>query len=254
MSVFARRHTSGPEHGGIFFRLFFLMFLVFLLCVLYVVRHPLLRIAGNFWVVDETPANSDAIVVLGDDNYRGDRAARAAEMFKSHWAPRVIASGPYLRPYASIPQLEAHDLANDGVPASAIVVFAHHAQNTKDEALALSSLVAAHGWRRILLVTSNYHTRRSEYIFERTLPTGDSLTVVAAPDFEYDPDNWWNTRQGQKLFFHEAIGMLLTVWELRNRRVQTVGSSWIPHLPSMIVAGLWHRVSLLRLQPRSRVL
>lgn len=238
MSFFSGRHPSGPERGGIFLRLFSLMFLLFLLCFLYVARHPLLRMAGNFWVVEETPGPSDAIVVLGDDNYRGDRAARAAEMFKFHWAPRVIASGPYLRSYASIPQLEAHDLANDGVPASAIVLFAHHAENTKDEALALSAFLAAHDWRRILLVTSNYHTRRSEYIFKRTLAAGDSLTIVGAPDFEYDPDNWWHTRQGQKLFFHETVGMVLTMWELRNARVRTVASSWIPHLPWRIVAGL----------------
>jgi uncharacterized SAM-binding protein YcdF (DUF218 family) len=239
MSIFSgRRRPNGPEHGGIFFRMFVLMFLAFLLCLLYVVRHPLLRLAGNFWVVDEAPVASDAIVVLGDDNYHGDRAACAAQMFKSHWAPRVIASGPYLRSYASIPQLEAYDLAGDGVPANAIIPFAHHAQNTREEASALGPFIAVHGWKRILLVTSNYHTRRSEYIFERTLPAGTLLTVVAAPDFEYDPDAWWRTRQGRKLFFHEMVGMALAMWELRNSGVRTVPSGWLSHLPSVIVADL----------------
>jgi len=232
MSGVSGRHPSGAEHGGIFFRLFFWMFLIFLLCVLYIVRHPILRMAGEFWVVNETPIDSDAIVILGDDNYQGDRAACAAQLFKSHFAPRVIASGPYLRPYASIPQLEAHDLASDGVPASAIVSFPHHADNTHEEAMALSPFLAAHGWKRILLVTSNYHTRRSEYIFERTLPAGSILTVVAAPDFEYDPNHWWGTRLGVKRFFHESVGMVLSIWELRNARVRTAESGWALRFPS----------------------
>lgn len=232
MSRRSGRHPSGPEHGGIFFRLFLLMFLVFLLSVLYVVRHPLLRFAGEFWVVNEAPLDSDAIIILGDDNYQGDRAARAAQLFKSHFAPRVIASGPYLRPYASIPQLEARDLASDGVPENAIVPFAHHADNTREEAMALSPFLAAHGWKRILLVTSNYHTRRSEYIFERTLPAGTVLRVVAAPDFEYDPNHWWETRLGAKRFFHESVGMVLSVWELRNAHVRTVEPGWALRFPS----------------------
>ena len=113
-------------------------------------RHPAARLAGSFWIVNETPAASDAIVILGDDNYGGDRATRAAEIFKAGMAPRVVASGRYLRPYASIAELEQHDLTDRGVPATAIVRFDQHAENTKDEAVALAQLISARGWKRIL--------------------------------------------------------------------------------------------------------
>ncbi len=96
-----------------------------MLCVLYLARHPLLRLAGSFWIVDEEPQNSDAIVILGDDNLNADRAARAAELFKSGLAPRVIASGRFLRPYASIAELEQHDLTDRGVPPAAVVRLTH---------------------------------------------------------------------------------------------------------------------------------
>jgi uncharacterized SAM-binding protein YcdF (DUF218 family) len=231
-----------PRHrqrGGIFLRLLFLLFFLFVLFVLYLARHPLLRLAGGFWVVDDSPAASDAIVILGDDNYNGDRAARAAELLKAGWAPRIVASGRYLRPYASIAELEEHDLIGRGVPASAIVRLAHRAENTREEAVVVNQLVSSRGWKRILLVTSNYHTRRSLYICERTFPPGTLLRVVPARDPEYDPDNWWRTRQGVKIFAHEFLGMLVALWEMRHSDVQTSHSASIPDSPAP-VGGLYH--------------
>ena len=55
------------QRGGIFFRLIF--YFHFGSCaVLYLARVPLLRLAGEFWVVDEPPETSDVIVVLSGDN------------------------------------------------------------------------------------------------------------------------------------------------------------------------------------------
>lgn len=216
-----------PQRGGIFFRFVFLLCFLCLLFVLYLVRHPLLRLAGGFWIVDETPVPADAVVMLSDDNFNADRAARAAQLYKAGWAPRVVASGRYLRPYASIAELEEHDLADRGVPMAAIVRFAHHAENTKDEAAALAQLISSRGWKRILLVTSNYHTRRSRYLAEREFPPGTVLRVVAAPDSNYDPHSWWHTRNGLKIFSHECVGMLVSIWEMRHNDVQTSESGLV---------------------------
>jgi uncharacterized SAM-binding protein YcdF (DUF218 family) len=213
------------QSGGIFFRLIFYLCLIALLFVAYLVRHPLLRLAGGFWVVDESPQPSDAIVMLSDDNYNGDRATRAAELFKAGWAPRVIASGRYLRPYAGIVELETHDLEAHGVPENAVVPFAHHATDTREECIAIGQLISSRGWKRILLVTSNYHTRRSEYICSRAFPQGTALRVVAAPDSEYNPDNWWESRESLRIFFHEAVGLPVAMWEMRHNDVQTVALS-----------------------------
>ena len=149
-----------------------------------------------------------------------DRAARAAELFKAGWAPRIVASGRYLRPYAGIAELMEHDLTDCGVPKSAVVQFAHRAADTREEAAALAPFLAQHGWKKILLVTSTYHTRRSRFIFERTLPAGFELRVIPAQDVEYDPDSWWRTRQGLKIFLHESLGMAAALWEMRHSDVQ----------------------------------
>jgi uncharacterized SAM-binding protein YcdF (DUF218 family) len=211
------------ERGGIIFRFLFILFLAGLIFAVYLARHPLLRIAGSFWIVDETPENSDAIVMLGDDNYNADRATRAAELFKAGMAPRIVASGRYLRPYASIAELEQHDLTDRGVPAAAVVRLPHRATDTREEALAISQLLSSRGWKRIILVTSNYHTRRSLYICGRVFPAGTILRVVAARDSDYNPDQWWQTSEGVKIFAHEFLGMPEAMWDLRHDSVQTSG-------------------------------
>jgi uncharacterized SAM-binding protein YcdF (DUF218 family) len=210
-----------PQRGGIIFKLLFLIFVVVVVAILYLVRVPLLRFAGEFWIVDDAPESSDVIIVLSGDNYDAVRAARAAALFRAGMAPHVVATGRSLRSYATTTDLMKRDLADHGVPATAIIPLTHRADNTRDEAVAVSEFVASHHWKKILLVTSNYHTRRSEYIYERTMPPGTQLRVISAPDIEYDPQSWWRTREGLKIFFHEAGGYIAALWEMRHSDVRT---------------------------------
>lgn len=204
------------EQGGIFFRLIFLLFLFGFFALLYAARHPLLRFAGEYWVVDEPSAQSDALIVLGDDNYAADRAFHAAELYREGVAPVAVASGRMLRKDFSIADVMGHDLESFGVPAKSIVKLTHRAQNTREEAAEVARLIQSRGWKRVVVVTSNYHARRARFIFERTLPSSVSLRVSGARDSEFDPSRWWETRQGQKLFFSELAGYLVARWELRN--------------------------------------
>jgi len=189
----------------------------------YLLRQPLLRAAGEWFIVDELPQPSDAIVVLGDDNYPADRATRAAELYKERWAPRVIASGRYLRPYASLADLERRDLIERGVPAEAIVHFANSGANTREEAYAVRGLLRQKGWRRVLLVTSNYHTRRARYIYRRVLDPGMEGRMVAARDSGFDPAAWWESRSGLKIFFRECVATLVAFVEMRRKPPADLG-------------------------------
>ncbi|HEV2205557.1 MAG TPA: YdcF family protein [Candidatus Acidoferrales bacterium] len=195
----------------------FIAFLFFL----FLIRHPLMRLAGHAIVVDDSPRASDAIVMLGDDNYTADRAHRAAELIHDGWAPRVVASGRYLRPYMSVSQLEKRDLIADGVPGSAVILLPQHARDTREECTVIGRFLGQRGWKHVLLVTSNYHTRRADYICSRLMPHGTEMYVVAAKDSDYNPNHWWQTRQGAKLFFHEFTGLIVSAWEMRHNSVQT---------------------------------
>lgn len=212
------------QHGGIISTLLTLLMLMAVLGVVYLLRHPLLRAAGSFLVVDEAPQPSDAILLLSDDNYYADRATRAAGLYHGHWAPRIVASGRRLRPYAGIAELMQRDLVERGVPADAVIRFPQSADNTREEAQSLRGLVLERGWHRILLVTSNCHTRRARYIYHRVFPPSVEVRVISARDAYYDPDHWWETRRGVKLFFMEAVGFAVAVGELRHAEASVGGT------------------------------
>jgi len=205
------------QHGGIFFRLLLLLFFIGVLAVLFLARHPLMELAGRSWVVDEPAGPSDALIVLGDDNYAADRAFRAAELYRAGGAPVVVASGRMLRANVSLADVMEHDLESFGVPSTAIVKLPQRARNTREEAFDVAHLIENRGWKRITVVTSNYHARRARFIYERVFPPAVTLRVSGARDFEFDPAHWWQTRQGQKLFVTELLGYVVARWELRRR-------------------------------------
>lgn len=205
------------QAGGIFFKLLFLIFVFGFLAVVYFARHPLLRFAGEFWVIDEPSAPSDALIVLGDDNYTGDRAFHAAKLYREGVAPVVVASGRMLRKDVGLADVIEHDVQSFGVPDTAIIGLPHRAENTREEAEEVARLVRIRGWKRILVVTSSYHARRARFIYSRILPANITLRVAGARDSDFDPTRWWETRQGQKLFFTELAGYLVAAWELRSR-------------------------------------
>lgn len=213
---------ADSQRGGIFFRLLFFIFFLALLGVLYLVRHPILRLAGGLLIVDDEPRASDVIVVLGDD-YDSDAAARAAELFKAGWAPRVVASGRYLRPYATEAELEQHDLSDRGVPPAAIVRYPIRAAGMREEARGLATFLGQHGWKKVLVVTANYRTRRVRYVLERSLPEGSEVRLVAARDPDYDPNEWWKHRASLNNFFRESVGFFGSVWEAHRGELQGLG-------------------------------
>ena len=204
------------DRGGIFFRLLFILFFIGFLFLLFVVRHPLMRFAGQFWVLDEPVSQSDALIVLGDDNYAGDRSFHAAELYREGVAPIVVASGRLLRRNTGMAEIMQHDLESFGVPTASIVPLSSRAENTREEAGEVAKLIRARGWKRVMIVTSNYHTRRTHFIYGRVLPSNVTFRVSSARDSEFDPAHWWLTRQGQKLFFTEIVGYVVAWWELRS--------------------------------------
>lgn len=202
------------QRGGIITTLISLLFLVLLVAGIYLARHPLLRFAGEELIVEDPLEKSDAIIILSDDNFYADRATRAAELFRQGLAPVVVASGIKLRPYAGISELMTHDLVERGVPKDRIIPFPQDADNTKDEAQALLKFVQGKNWKTVMVVTSNYHTRRARYIFGRIFGTGITVRMASARDGDFDPSNWWEHRKAVKRFTHEVAGYAVARWEL----------------------------------------
>jgi uncharacterized SAM-binding protein YcdF (DUF218 family) len=214
----SNRQLTGKQAGGILVNLVVLLALAAFFLVLYLARHPLMRFAGETWVVDEPAPHADAILVLGDDNFYADRATHAGDLFRHGAAPLIVASGRRLRPNAGIVELMEHDLTERGVPTDKIVPCVHDADNTHEEASALARLAVAQHWKNVIIVTSNYHARRARYIFSRVFPTGVAISVASAKDGDFDPENWWESRKSIKLLGREVLGLAVSMWELRGKR------------------------------------
>ena len=206
----ARAHL---QHGGTVLYLLVLLSFALLSLVVYWARHPILRYAAESWVVDEPAEHADALLLLGDDNFYADRATRAAELFRKGVAPTIVASGRRIRPSAGIAELEEHDLIERGVPRERILRFPHDTDSTIEEAAALAQFCADRHFHSVIVVTSNYHTRRARYLFEKEFPKRITVSVASAHDGDFDPEHWWEHRKSQKLFLEEWEAMLVSMWE-----------------------------------------
>jgi uncharacterized SAM-binding protein YcdF (DUF218 family) len=169
------------------------------------------------WIVEDEFDKADALIVLGDDNFYADRATRGVQLFREGKASVVVASGRRLRPNAGIAELMEHDLVERGVPRDRIVRFVHDADGTVEEARALTRLVREKKWRKVIVVTSNYHTRRTRYIFRHVFPQGMEVRIASARDGDFDPEHWWEKRKSIKELTREFAAMVVTVWELSGK-------------------------------------
>jgi uncharacterized SAM-binding protein YcdF (DUF218 family) len=219
-----RHRANNSQHGGVLSSLISLLFLLVFCFVLYAARRPLLRLAGESWVIEDPLQQSDALLLLSDDNFFADRATRASELYRQKLAPVVVASGRRLRPAAGIAELMEHDLIERGVPKDRIIRFPQDADNTREEALALRTFVTEKNWRSVILVTSNYHTRRARYIFQHVFPESIIVRVASARDGGFDPEHWWESRKSLKEFLQELAAMVVATWELRRDSVHTAQS------------------------------
>jgi uncharacterized SAM-binding protein YcdF (DUF218 family) len=210
-------HANPGELGRIFLNLIILLFFLIFCSVLYLVRRPILRFTAEAWIIEDALDKSDALIVLGDDNFYADRATRGAQLFREGRVPLIVASGRRLRPGAGIAELMEHDLIERGVPRDKIVRFSHDADSTLEEAQGLVRLAKEKKWHSVIVVTSNYHTRRARYIFRRVFPQGMEIRMASARDGDFDPELWWEKRKSIKQLTREIAAMAVALWELRGR-------------------------------------
>jgi uncharacterized SAM-binding protein YcdF (DUF218 family) len=182
----------------------FLVFLVLFLGIAYLLRAPILRELGSWWVVSEEPAKGEVIIVCAGDNPYGERVRKAVELYRAGWAGRVLLSGALYRTYLPEVDLMRREAINQGVPEGRVLTLSSGAAGTAEEIRQMEALLKQHGWKRVLLVASNYHTRRVRLLARKILgPSGIEFQVIAAPDSEFPLDHWWRTRGGPRLFWQE---------------------------------------------------
>jgi uncharacterized SAM-binding protein YcdF (DUF218 family) len=183
-------------------------------------RVPVLRGVAAWWIVDEVPVGAEAIVVLGGgEEYRPFAAAR---LWKSGLAPVILVPevkrSPTeelgLRPSATTIILGV--LRAEGVPESAIVRIGKDVTSTREEAQAVREWATGRGlvkegeeagWR-LLIPTDPFPTRRTNWLFEKTIPGLEAVVVrTDPPDMEVEA--WWTRENSLISFNNECVKYLL---------------------------------------------
>ena len=153
----------------------------------------LLATAGSALVVRASVDNPDAIVSLASHEW--ERLPVAAAIAREHPGARVFLTEPPV-----VSRYNCHDcagrvryLASLGVDPQRIVMVASPESSTYGEAVAIERAIRRTGDRRLVIVTSPYHTRRALAVFRRVLRE-DHVTVGIVPTLAASgatPARWW---------------------------------------------------------------
>jgi uncharacterized SAM-binding protein YcdF (DUF218 family) len=169
--------------------------------------------AGTALVVSAPLDRPDAILVLASHEWERLPAAEAlAARFPE---ARVLLTLP-----PTITKYNCHDCANRpatlvqaGVQADRIEVLPISrtvSGGTRGEAEAARVWTRASGARRILVVTSPYHTRRALATFDAVLaPVGVRVGIVpASATSPAQPDRWWSAGYDRAYVRYEWAGLV----------------------------------------------
>ncbi len=192
--------------------LFALLAVLLFFLGVYLFSNQLLAAAASFLIEDDGPRKAAAIVVLGGDAY-GDRTLKAAELAKEGYAPFVIVSGPpSLIGYSSGEEVQFAEQHGYAASLFREVHLPAEAESTRTEEDFVGKILRAQGIKSILLVTSNYHTKRAVKLWRRENP---AIAVAVVPSVDparyFTPQTWWKTRPGQKMFLLEWLKTISVV-------------------------------------------
>jgi uncharacterized SAM-binding protein YcdF (DUF218 family) len=162
---------------------------------------PILTGLGRFLVKAGPPEKADIIVVLAGDGF-GHRVLKAGELVKQGYAPKVLVDGPDGDYGLYECDLAIPFAVKAGYPESYFIHFEITSHSTEQEAHMVAERLRCMGVKRVIVVTSDFHTRRSGKIFHRVAPDLE-VFMVAAPDENFAPESWWRNREARKTFLLE---------------------------------------------------
>lgn len=176
--------------------------------ILYFVREPLMGAIGSYLVQAGEPQKADVVLVLAGDG-RGNRILKGAELVREGYAPKVLVSGPGGNYGLHECDLEIPFAVKAGYPESYFIHFENEAHSTREEAQAIVPELRRMGVHRLLLVTSDYHTRRSNNVYREEAPEMNIITVAARDD-AFSAHGWWKNREGRKTALYEWMKTVAT--------------------------------------------
>lgn len=182
-------------------------------------RETVLRSAGHLLVVNEVMGPADVIVVSLDS--AGAGALEAADLVHRGIAKRVAVYGDppnaedreFIRrglPYEDASARQVRQLAMLGV--TDVVQIPGESLGTESDGLSLGPWCDQNRFRSIVFVAARDHSRRVRRVLDRLMKDHPTrVSVRAARHSSFDPDRWWETREGTRTAIIELQKLLLDV-------------------------------------------
>lgn len=178
----------------------------------------LLRFGGGLVVrTDPLPQHAQVAVAL-NGSIAGvlARTTEAVRLLDRGVVDNVIVSIPPADYWGESipPEANRYFIRHFGAETAARILYCvSDADSTIQEAHALKQCLDARQFRSVILVTSNYHSRRAGRIWRASLAKASpafKLYVDGVPDGSFQPRGWWRKRIYTKTWLFEASKL---IWE-----------------------------------------
>ena len=165
-----------------------------------------------FQCLEDTGENVDCIIVLGSVKAVQYRVPVAVNAFNAGRANKLILCGGKMREFPNGRCSEAEHMSKAclelGIPEEDIIVE-NSSQNTIENILFALIELQRNFWlnkvKRVLLVTTAYHMRRSLAVAQYLLPKHIDVIPCPANDNNTRRENWMNTPVGVERAKREAM-------------------------------------------------
>lgn len=162
---------------------------------------------GKFLVQSDKLEKADAIAVFSGDN--GPRTERAVELLKEGYADYLILSGGKVYDDVTMAELMKNHAIKLGVDEDKILID-DEASTTNENADFTAEIIEEHNFKSVIVVTSDYHTRRSKLAMEKALENilidGEKVFVSVTPSKEEKfTTKWWTSGNSVLMVISEYL-------------------------------------------------
>ncbi len=174
---------------------------------------------ANYLIVEKPLESADAILVLSGSSVYKERTQKAAAVYKSGVANKILLTDDGgLAGWSQTEQrnppfvyLAEQELIAQGVKAEDIEILDGEGLGTIWEAWNLQKKVEKDKLKSVLIVTSAYHTKRALWTFEEVLGKNVNIGIVASPTGEQTPppEIWWLSPNGWKMVAGEYVKFIV---------------------------------------------
>jgi uncharacterized SAM-binding protein YcdF (DUF218 family) len=170
---------------------------------------------------DTLPSHADGAIVLQGSLVSEDaRIAGAVRLLRQNVVDKILLSIPETGYWGqSLPGLARAYLekryGNEIADRFEFCETGPSVDSTEQEARAIMPCIQKRQWRSIVVVTSNFHSRRAGMIWRRTWKQAKShieIRVDAVADPSFSPNGWWRHRLYAKTWFFESIKLATSVF------------------------------------------